>query len=84
MARLQAVRSPTQQLLSRENSDDLDREVAAPHGGGGALERALQEAGGAIAEPGGIGPGGQAFESVILLDTLIGGSATSKGALQRR
>ena len=72
LARLQAVRSPTQQLLSRENSGGLD--LAQPPAGGSAFEQALCEAG---------APAGRQAE-FILRDSLGGGSAGSKGTLQRR
>ncbi len=72
----QAVRSPTHQLLNRENSDELDNGVVAVRQGG-AFQGALQEAAGS----GGYG------EPVVLLgtqDSLFGGTATFKGPLQRR
>lgn len=73
LERLEAVRSPTQQLLSRENSGSLE----AAHGGG-AFERALREAAGG--QPGGSG----AAQPVILLDSLSSSGNGGKGPLQRR
>lgn len=76
LERLEAVRSPTQQLLSRENSGSADAAVQ----GGGAFERALREAAGS--QPGGSsGAVGPPAQSVILLDSL---SSSSKRPLQRR
>jgi hypothetical protein len=78
-ARMQAVCSPTQQLLSRENTSSLE--------GGTPFERALwaAEAGPAEAGSDGGGPSGREAgwprESVVLLDSR---STSTKGTLQRR
>lgn len=82
LARMEAVRSPTQQLLSRENSDGQEAALH-PSGVSNAFERAL-----AAAEGGGSGSLPRQQQS-ILLDTLSsstsgGGSGSNKGALQRR
>ena len=77
LARMEAVRSPTQQLLSRENSgSQVDLLGRALHT---AFDRALQErdAGAAAAAAGGAGPP----QETILLDTL---SSPKAGVLQRR
>lgn len=78
LARMEAVRSPTQQLLSRENSgSQVDLLGRALHT---AFDRALQErdaAGAAAAAAGGAGPP----QEIILLDTL---SSPKAGVLQRR
>lgn len=65
---MQAVCSPTQQLLSRESSECLD---ALRGGGGSAFERALAEAGSA----------GMLQRESVLLDGLGSGG---RGGLQRR
>ncbi len=78
LARLQAVRSPTQQLLSRENS--------------GSLEAPLQGTGVALAEPGGAamrGDGSGWADSdfaPFVLDGLASANSSlnAKSTLQRR
>jgi hypothetical protein len=81
MARLEAVRSPTQQLLNRENSSSLDGLL--PGGVTTAFDRVLGEEAAGVADPAGSGSTGgvqQPGESVVLLHTRT----TSKGPLQRR
>ncbi|KAL4858704.1 putative magnesium transporter NIPA8 [Chlorella vulgaris] len=81
MARLEAVRSPTQQLLNRENSSSLDGLL--PGGVTTAFDRVLGEEAAGVAESAGSGSTGgvqQPGESVVLLHTRT----TSKGPLQRR
>lgn len=73
LARMEAVRSPTQQLLSRENSgSQLDALGRTLHT---AFDRALQQTSGAAAAGGGGPP------QEVLLDAL---SSPKAGVLQRR
>jgi hypothetical protein len=78
---MEAVRSPTQQLLSRENSNGQEQ-MLHTSGSSNAFERAL-----AAAEGGGSSSLSRQQQS-ILLDTLSsstsGGASSNKGALQRR
>lgn len=80
LARLEAVRSPTQQLLSRENSggqvDLLGRTLHT------AFDRALFENGGGSRGDSGVSSGHGRQQEAILLESLPGGSP--RGAVQRR